>query len=123
MAAPQISFRKDFNKVSAGRYVTVVFSADAAYIQFEARATRANAEYGVGIGTLVASFSYTPAETERTFEIYNTNLLEGDGLYRLSLFARGEDGSWNDDVAFYTSEQEPVMTSDGKSYLVQKEGI
>ena len=120
MAAPQISFSKDYSKVSTVRHVTVRFSADAAYQLFECRATKTGADYGVGIGELIASFSYTPAGTERTFEIYNTHLLEGDGQYRLSLFAQGEDGSWNDDIAFYTSENEPVLTSDGKNYLVQK---
>lgn len=120
MAAPQISYSKDYDKVSAARHVTVRFSADAAYESFECRATKTGEPYGVGIGELIASFSYTPAGTERTFEIYNTDLLEGDGLYRLSLFAKGEDGSWNDDIAFYTSENEPVLTGDGKNYLVQK---
>lgn len=120
MAAPQISYSKDYDKVSTMRHVTVRFSADAEYKSFECRATKTGDPYGVGIGELIASFSYTPAGTERTFEIYNTDLLEGDGLYRLSLFAQGEDGSWNDDIAFYTSENEPVLTSDGKNYLVQK---
>lgn len=120
MAAPQISYEKNYDKVSTARHVTVQFSADAAYQQFECRATKAGDPYGVGIGELIASFSYTPAGTERAFEIYNTDLLEGDGQYRLSLFAKGQDGSWNDDIAFYTSENEPVLTSDGKNYLVQK---
>lgn len=120
MAAPQISYEKNYDKVSTARHVTVIFSADAAYQQFECRATKAGDPYGVGIGELIASFSYTPAGTERTFEIYNTDLLEGDGQYRLSLFAKGQNGSWNDDIAFYTSESEPVLTSDGKNYLVQK---
>ena len=119
MAAPQISFTRDFDKVSKKQHITVHFSSDIAYEQFEARATKDGSEYGVGIGALIASFSYTPQETERTFEIYDASLLEGDGLYRLSLFAKSEDGTWNDGQAFFTVNNEPVYTLDGYQFLTQ----
>lgn len=50
--------------------------------------------WGVGIGTLIASFSQTPANTSRSFDIYDDYLVRGDGEYRISLFAQGTDGSW-----------------------------
>ena len=66
-------------------------------------------DYGVGKGALVASFSYTPAATERTFDVYDTDLVSGDGSYRISLFAKSsETGTWNDNYAFWTSGGNPL---------------
>ena len=65
-----------------------------------------SADYGVGVGALVASFSSTPAATERTFEVYDTDLVSGDGQYRISLYAKStETGTWNDNHAFWSGER------------------
>lgn len=120
MAAPQISFTKDFTKVSVNQHITVRFQADLPYTQMEARATRVGDNYGVGIGRLVASFSATPANTERVFEIYNTDIVNGDGEYRISLLAQGEDGSWNDDMGFLVASGNPLATVDNEDFFVQK---
>jgi hypothetical protein len=97
--------------------ISVTFESDIAYQAFQCRATKAGEAYGVGVGTLIASFSSTPAATPRTFEIYDDYLVQGDGSYRISLFAQGTDGAWNDNGAFYTSGTEQVMTADGKQFL------
>ena len=120
MAAPQIYFTKDFNKVSPYQHISVEFFATMAYTEFQARATKEGESYGVGIGTLVAAFSNTPALTNRTFEIYDYDIVNGDGEYRISLFAKGEDGSWNDDVSFLVNNGDPLVTSDIEDFLVQK---
>lgn len=123
MAAPQITFTASGTKISAKAgydAITVRFSADLPYQAFECRATKTGEDYGVGKGELVASFSYTPAETERAFDIYDDYLLRGDGEYRISLFAQGQDGSWNDNHGFYTSEGQPLHTSDGKNFLCMR---
>ena len=40
------------------------------------------------------------ANTQRSFEVYDDYLVHGDGNYRISLFAQGEDGSWNDNYYY-----------------------
>lgn len=116
MSAPNLTFSVSGGKLSAVDgfdRIVVTVTADAAYTAFECRATKAGAEYGVGRGALVASFSQTPADTQRTFEIYDDYLTAGDGQYRISLFAQGEDGSWNDNDGFIPSGSADTMLDAG----------
>lgn len=121
MAAPNLTFSTSGAKVSAIQgfdCIVVAFQADMAYQAFECRATKVGEEYGVGRGTLVASFSATPAGISRQFEVYDDFLVNGDGEYRISLFAQGEDGSWNDNQGFIPSgEVEAMLTATGEEFL------
>lgn len=120
MPAPQLTFEHSSNKISDETgfdSISVTFSSDIAYQAFECRATRVGEEYGVGKGALVASFSYTPSGTERTFEIYDDYLVQGDGEYRISLFAQSEGGAWNDNYAFIPRNSDSLITSDGENFL------
>ena len=79
-------------------------------------------EWGRGRGTLIASFSQTPAATQRQFEVYDDFLLSGDGIYRISLYAQGMDGSWNDNWGFIPSDSnETMLDADGNEFLCMKE--
>lgn len=124
MAAPNLDFTVSGARLSDKTgfdNISVVFSADAPYQTFECRATRAEAEWGLGIGTLIASFSQTPANTQRTFEIYDDFLVHGDGDYRISLYAQGDDGSWNDNHGFIPAEEtETMLDADGLEFLVMR---
>lgn len=120
MAAPQLAFSVTGSAVSAVSgcdSISVTFSSDIAYTEFQCRATRDGAAYGVGVGTLVASFSATPAGTARTFEVYDDYLTAGDGAYRIGLYARGADGSWNDNESFLALDAGALRTSDGDEFL------
>lgn len=97
--------------------VTVTFESNVPYQKFECRATKEGAVYGPGIGVLVASFSYTPAETSRTFEIYDDYLTAGDGNYRISLYA--ETGYGN---LFIPVGAERFITKDGYTFLHKGDG-
>lgn len=125
MAAPGLTFsisRSKISAVSGYDSITVKFSSDIAYQAFECRATKAGEDWGRGKGALIASFSQTPANTERTFEVYDDYLLNGDGEYRISLYAQGADGSWNDNWGFIPSGQtETMLTADGEEFLCMKE--
>ncbi len=127
MAAPNVTFTASRRKISAipgFDSVVVTFSADAVYVLFECRATKVSEKYGVGVGALLASFSQTPANTERTFEIYDEYLLRGDGEYRISLYAKGEDGQWNekDNIGFIPKGMAfALQTKDGKSFIPRGE--
>lgn len=123
MAAPNLTFSVTGSKISDETgydHITVTFQADIVYQAFECRATKVGEDYGVGKGALVASFSTTPANTERTFEVYDDYLLSGDGEYRISLFAQGEDGSWNDNYYYIPSGSSMYITADGKPYLCMR---
>ena len=124
MAAPNLEFTVSKYKLSdeAGfDHISVTFSADAQYQSFECRATKVGDDWGLGKGVLVASFSQTPGNTQRTFEVYDDFLVHGDGEYRISLFAQGVDGSWNDNQGFIPSgESETMLTVDGLEYLVMR---
>lgn len=99
MAAPNLTFSasaRKISRVSGYDAITVSFKSDVAYTEFQCRATRMGEEWGVGIGQLIASFSSTPAGTERTFEIYDEHLLHGDGSYQITLLAKSASGEWND---------------------------
>lgn len=99
MGYPEIAFTPSGTKISSKSgfdVISVKFVADEPYQRFECRATKVGEPYGVGKGELLASFSTTPAGVERSFEIYDEYLLSGDGDYRISLYAQGKDGTWND---------------------------
>lgn len=89
--------------------------------RLSAAATKAGEEYGVGKGALIASFSTTPANTQRSFEVYDDYLVHGDGNYRISLFAQGEDGSWNDNYYYIPVGSTAYITADGEPYLCMRE--
>lgn len=121
MAAPNISFSYDKNKLGLNDFITVSFTSDINLSAFEARATKIGQPYGVGIGTLVGGFSITPANTQRVFEIYDTELVNGDGEYRISLFGQSaEDGSWNDDHYFRPLNSSKLITKDGKVFRCRR---
>lgn len=124
MAAPEITFSYTGEKLSgveAFDKIQVTICADRPCQAFECRATKEGEAYGVGKGVLVASFSATPANTPRTFEVYDDFLLRGDGHYRISLFAQGEDGSWNDNHPYLPVGAGGYLTEDGTVYLCMRE--
>lgn len=123
MAAPELTFSVTGSKISdepGFDFITVTFSSDIPYQAFQCRATKVGEAYGVGKGALVASFSTTPAGTQRAFEVYDSYLLNGDGEYRISLFAQGEDGSWNDNYYYIPTDASMYICSDGKPYLCMR---
>ena len=123
MAAPGLTFTVSGTKLSDEQgfdRITVSFVSDIAYQAFECRATKEGEDYGVGKGALVASFSTTPANTERAFDVYDDFLLNGDGTYRISLFAQGSDGSWNDNHAFIPGGASGLTTADGHTFLCMR---
>lgn len=123
MAAPDLTFSVTGEKISGQSpydCIIVAFSSDIAYAAFECRATKVGEPYGVGKGTLIASFSHTPAATKRQFEVYDDFLVHGDGEYRISLFAQSEDGGWNDNYGFIPSGASGMLTSDGKTILCMR---
>lgn len=124
MSAPNLTYTYTKSVISdetGFNYISVTFSADAEYQAFQCRATKAGEDWGIGRGTLCASFSQTPANTQRTFEIYDSYLVNGDGEYRISLFVQGMDGTWNDNYPYIPVGNSAYITTDGVPYLCIKE--
>lgn len=122
-SAPNLTFSVDRTKISSVNgydYISVTFSSDISYALFECRATKAGEDFGIGKGTLITSFSSTPAGTERTFEIYDDYLVNGDGEYRISLFATSENGNVNDNEPYTLSNGETYNTLDGEEFLCKR---
>lgn len=123
MGAPNLTFSVTGNKLSAVSgfdKITVSFEADDSYKAFECRATKSGETWGRGKGSLVASFSQTPAHTPRQFDIFDEYLLSGDGEYRIGLYVQGEDGSWNDNSGFAPSGVSGLTTADGKKFMCMR---
>ena len=119
MAAPSITFsytKNALSRVTGYQSLTVTFSADLAYTAFECRATKSGDAFGRGVGKLLASFADTPAQTARSFTVYGTDLLSGDGTYRISLYAQSQDGGWNDNAGFMVSGNQ-LITADNQVFL------
>lgn len=123
MPAPQLTFSVTGNKVSSVTgydHIDVSFTSDIAYQAFECRATKSGESYGRGVGRLIASFSTTPAGTSRTFEVYDDDLVNGEGEYRISLYAQSQDGGWNDNHKFIPAQSTGLKTSDNKTFLCMR---
>lgn len=123
MPAPQLTFSVTGNKVSSVTgydHIDVSFTSDIAYQAFECRATKSGESYGRGVGRLIASFSTTPAGTQRTFEVYDDDLVNGEGEYRISLYAQSQDGGWNDNHAFIPASSTGLVTADNKKFLCMR---
>lgn len=115
MDESKLTFSVSANKISSKPGYNVVFvrfSSNVPYRTFECRATKEGDSYGPGIGKLIAAFSYTPAQIERAFEIYDEYLTAGDGNYRISLYAETEDGN-----IFIPSGFTMLITSDGEIFI------
>lgn len=120
MPAPELTFSITgtvVSSVSGFDHISVSFLSDIAYKAFECRATKAGQNYGRGVGKLVASFSTTPANVKRTFDVYDDDLISGEGEYRISLYAQSEDGGWNDNHAFIPTGSTELITADSKTFL------
>ena len=53
--------------------------------------------------------------------MYDDYLLSGEGDYRISLFAQGNDGSWNDNHGFVPADEaETMLTADGEEFLCMR---
>ncbi len=123
MSAPNLTFSVTGERLSAvegSDHVTVTFQADAAYTAFECRITKSGEEWGLGKGTLAASFSQTPAGVSRTFEVYDDFLANGDGQYRISLYVQGTDGSWNDNHVLSPAGDDGLTTAEGAEFLCMR---
>ena len=107
MAAPEILYSISGERLSAVEgfnRIMVTVQADLPCRSLECRA-----------------FSATPADTPRTFELYDDFLLRGDGQYRISLFAQGENGSWNDNHPYIPMGEGSYRTADQAVYLCMRE--
>ena len=123
MGAPNLTFSASGVRISAAgghNHIMVEFVSDTNYQAFECRTTKQGDEFGVGRGQLIAAFSHTPAGVQRTFDVFDSYLIEGEGEYRISLFAQSVDGNWNDTQWFSPRGSACMKDADGKIFFSRR---
>lgn len=73
----------------------VVFTCDIDLQAFEARATKEGNPYGVGQGDLLHSAQDVKNGEDIFFSISSSMLTQGDGNYRVSLYGKANDVSFD----------------------------
>ena len=120
----------DRNRISNHFKATVNVTSDLPFIAIEARATHYGAAFGKGIGICLLSDDATSsngvvtlpsAVKSYTFDA-ESNEIQTDGVYRITIFVKTEDGKWNDGSALYTSSGEKVFDSAGASVFAKRDG-
>lgn len=120
----------DRNRISNHFKATVTVTSDLPFIAIEARATHYGAAFGKGIGICLLSDDATSSNGVVTLpsavKSYNfdaeSNEIQTDGVYRITIFVKTEDGKWNDGSALYTSSGEKVFDSTGASVFTKRDG-
>lgn len=85
--------REIISAISPVNTVDVAFSSTSAIDKWECRATLANQPSGLGLGLLVGSGNAVSAGVQTQFNVKNTALTLGDGVYRISMYVQ-KDNIW-----------------------------
>lgn len=105
--------------------VGVRFSSSVNFVKFYATAVKSGKDYGFINDVLVDIEGSTPtgvklyeltnrnANTEFTFTINASQLLEGDGVYRIGLYVQDTTGFWNYEYFFIPVGNDYFEDSDG----------
>ena len=73
--------------------VTVTFTSTSAIDKWECRAALSGQSHGVGIGLLIGSGGAVGSGIQTHFDVQNTALTFGDGVYRISMYVQ-KDNIW-----------------------------
>ena len=125
-----INITIDRNRISNHFKATVTVTSDLPFIAIEARATHYGAAFGKGIGICLLSDDATssngvvtlPSAVKSYIFDAESNEIQTDGVYRITIFVKTEDGKWNDGSALYTSSGEKVFDSAGASVFAKRDG-
>ena len=111
-----VSFQPPYNRIDI-----VMRPIESAPSYYEVRITKENEEYDIGLGILAYMNQSVPLNTDTSFsiDVNSTNFNKGDGLYRVSLYAKSSiDGSWDVTYLVFTLNDECLQTSDGQDIVV-----
>ena len=67
-------------------------------LQWEVRALYGKESPKRGEGILIEKGSYTKRNNIAKFQIVDSDLTQGDGIYTISIYAQGLDGNWSETV-------------------------
>ena len=118
----------DRQRISDKLKATVTVTSDFLFDAIEARATKANENFGRGQGGCLLSDDTSPADgvlilsapvNEFSFDVEKTELFS-DGEYRISVFLRNTDGVWNDCSALLTPQGENLVDSLGRKMFAKR---
>lgn len=95
----------------------------------ECRATLSGAPWGRGVGVDVLADDLqtdsgvyelpTPAQSF-SFDVESSELLSGDGTYRITVYVRDSRGVWDDTFLFIPSGSDMLKTADGKVFKCKR---
>ena len=106
--------------VSGYDQLLIRYTSDMSLQYIEARITADGTDYGIGIGTLVDySSGSISANTQHTLTLNSSSTIftSGDGVYRLSIYAKNSiDGTWNQTHFFITASDEVFMAGGVSDY-------
>jgi len=112
-----VSFQSPYNRIDI-----VMRPIEHTPSYYEVRITKENEAYDIGLGNLAYMNQSVPlnADTSFSINVNSTNFNKGDGLYRISLYAKSSvDGSWDVTyMLFGLNESEPFMPSDSDDFEV-----
>lgn len=89
----KVSFESPYNRINI-----VMRPTESSLSYYEVRVTKENEAYDIGLGNLAYMNQSVPLNADTSFSInVNSNIFNGgDGLYRVSLYAKSStDGSWD----------------------------
>lgn len=124
-----VSINVDKSAIANGGKASVTLTADENVYAVECRATLSDVPWGRGIGTDVLSddvqtsggvYVLPSPSTTFSFDVESTELVSGDGTYRVTVYTRDSRGVWDDTALFIPSGSSGLRTADGLKFKVQK---
>ena len=119
----------DRSAIPDGGKANVTITASENIYAVECRATLSGAQWGRGIGTdvladdLQTSSGYYELPTPSTsfsFDVESSELLSGDGTYRVTVYVRDARGVWDDTDLFIPAGSDKLVTADGFTFKCKR---
>lgn len=110
------SFQAGFNQL------VFTYHTDISLNYIEARVTKVNDEYGIGIGVLAdSSYGAISANEDHTLtvNINSKNFTKGDGEYLIGIYGKSAlDGVWSETLFYITAEGLNFIVKNDQQYNV-----
>ena len=124
----EVTLSVDRSAIPSGGKANVTVTASENIYAIECRATLSGAPWGLGVGTDVLAddlqteygfYELPTPSTTFSFDVESSELLNGDGTYRITVFVRDSRGVWDDIELFIPEGSDGLITSDDYIFQVQ----
>lgn len=126
-----VSISADTLRISSHVKANVTVTSDTPFNAYEARGYYASDRYGRGIGFCLLSDDEAAengvaelpvAVNTVSFDVEASELQDTEGVFRIAVFVRDENGVWDDTCTLLTASGETVYGSDGCKILAKRDG-